>query len=85
MDTEGNRRRLRIVGRSAELQPATSPPFVAGPSAELTAEVIAAAVQSVTMVTLTWWAVHGQIAPEQLVDQALRGLESGFSHGKTPP
>ncbi|CAN5487842.1 TetR family transcriptional regulator [soil metagenome] len=92
VDIADNRRRLRIVARSTTLQSAASPPFVAwrgvirdfashhldGPSAELNAEIIATAVQSVTMVTLIWWAEHGQIPPEQLVAQGLGALESGF-------
>jgi AcrR family transcriptional regulator len=94
-DTTDNRRRLRIVARTATLQSAASPPFVAwrgvirdfashhldGPAADLSAEIIANAVQSVTMATLTWWAEHGQVPPEQLVDQALRSLESGLGDG----
>lgn len=88
-----HRRRLRIIARSTKLQSASSPPFVAwrtvienftrqhlqGPSADLAAKIIGTAVQSVTMTTLTWWAEHGQLPPDQLLDQTLRSLETGFT------
>jgi AcrR family transcriptional regulator len=96
-DAPEHRRRLRIVARTPELQAATSPPFLAwratvrdfarahltGPSAQLDAEIIASAVQSVTMVAITWWALHGDASPENHVDHALRLLESGFR--EAPP
>lgn len=94
-----NRRRLRIIARSPALQSATSPPFVAwrtvirnfarhhlhGHAADLTAEIIATAVQSVTMTTLTWWAEHGQTPPHQLLDQTLGSLENGFTTSPASP
>ncbi|MCH1865741.1 TetR family transcriptional regulator [Nocardioides sp. CFH 31398] len=87
-----DRRRLRVVARSPELQSTFSPAFVAwrttihdfvashlDESDDLRATALATAVQSVTLAALTWWADHPGTTPEDAVDRALASLAGGFA------
>jgi len=86
-----DRRRLRVIARTPELQSTFSPPFVAwratirafvaarlDPPDDLVATAVATAAQAVTLAALTWWAEHPGTTPEDAVDRALAALAGGF-------
>jgi AcrR family transcriptional regulator len=93
-----DRRRLRVIARTPELQSTFSPAFVAWRTTihdfvaprlqhpdDLVATTLATAVQSVTLAALTWWADHPGTRPEDAVDRALAALAGGFADRGAPP
>ena len=95
-DSDTNRLRLRIIGRTPELQNTTSPPFLAWRQVlvefaatelgqttdDLAPRVIAQCVQAATMAGLSWAAERGQAEPPwEGVDQALSQLPLALADG----
>jgi AcrR family transcriptional regulator len=90
---EITRRRLRIIAATPELNSASADAFRAWrepivahladrmgcPKDDLRVLEVTAAVQSVTMTALVWWAQHDlSTRPEAGVDESLRRLAAGF-------
>ncbi|MGQ7296970.1 TetR/AcrR family transcriptional regulator [Quadrisphaera sp. KR29] len=74
--------RFDLMGRGQEVIARYLRTRLAGPRAHFAAAVLSAAINSVTMATLLWWAQHEPAAPDprELVDEALSLLAQGYGH-----
>jgi AcrR family transcriptional regulator len=92
------RLRMQIISRTAELRNNSSPPFTAwrtviqvfiagqlgADASDLTPWVAASSIQAATMSALIWWGSHSECAAVDVVDLALRELETGFAQRADP-